>query len=71
MSVVEQESVLGPMLFNIFINNLNRGMELILGMYTDDTKLSDASDVTKGRDAIQMDLAGLKEWVIVSLFSFK
>lgn len=61
MSVVEQESVLGPMLFNMFINNLNSGMELIPGKYADDTKLIDTSDMTEGRDAIQMHLDGLEE----------
>lgn len=71
MCVVQQEPVFGPMLFSIFINNLGSRMEYILGKHADDTKLGDASDVSERRDAIQMDLDRLEEWVIASLLSLK
>ncbi|PKU45938.1 rna-directed dna polymerase from mobile element jockey-like [Limosa lapponica baueri] len=51
--VVSQGSILGSMLFNIFINDLNDGTESILTKFADDT--------SEGR-AIQRDLDRLEKW---------
>ncbi|TRZ10908.1 hypothetical protein HGM15179_016200 [Zosterops borbonicus] len=55
------------MLFCIFLNDIDGRMECALRKFADDTKLNGMVDMPEGWDAIQRDLAKLKNWVHANL----
>ena len=59
MNGVLQGSFLGTVLFNIFINDVDDGIECTLSKFVDDIKLSGAIGNIEERDAIHRDQDGL------------
>ncbi|KAJ7405462.1 hypothetical protein BTVI_69081 [Pitangus sulphuratus] len=64
-------SILGAVLFNNFINDLDTGKEGILSKLADDKKMGGAVDSDlKGRKALQRDLDKVEDWAITNCMMF-
>jgi len=69
-SGVPQGSILGLMMFNIFISDLESEIECTLSNFADDTKLRGAADTAERWDAIQRDLDKFRKLACVNLMRF-
>lgn len=65
-----QRLVLGPVLFDTFINELDDRAELILCKSANDTKLGEMTDTLEGHTSIQRDVYRLKKWSDKNLMKF-
>lgn len=61
-SGIPQGSVLGPILFIIFINDLPDTVKAMTKIFADDTKLFKTITSTADRDIIQKDIKSLADW---------
>uniref|UniRef100_A0A803TGU2 Reverse transcriptase domain-containing protein n=1 Tax=Anolis carolinensis TaxID=28377 RepID=A0A803TGU2_ANOCA len=69
-SGVPQGSVLGLVLFNIFINYLDEGLEGMIIKFADDTKLEGIANTSEDRSRIQNNLNILERWTEIKKMKF-
>ncbi|GAB0176359.1 cAMP-dependent protein kinase inhibitor alpha [Grus japonensis] len=63
-------SILGVVLFGIFVNDLNAGVECTISKFADDKKLGGAVDSLEGQEALQWDLDRLEHWTVINGMKF-
>lgn len=65
-SGILQGSIISPVLFYLFINDLDAGLEGILSQFANSTKPGRAVDSLEGSEALQTDLSKSERWTITN-----
>ncbi len=61
-SGIPQGSVLGPVLFIIYINDIDLGLNNFIAKFTDDTKIGNSVISDRDRHTLQEDLHNISAW---------
>ena len=69
-SGIPQGYILEPVLFYIFVGNMDSVIKCTLSRFADTTKLCGMVDMLEGRDAIQRKLDRLERWACVNCMKF-
>ncbi|KAJ7421147.1 rna-directed dna polymerase from mobile element jockey-like [Willisornis vidua] len=69
-SGVPPGSMLRPVPFSIFVDNLDKGIECTFCKFTDETKLGRSVHLLDGGNALQRDLGRLDQWTEVTGMRF-
>ena len=69
-SGVPQGSILGPVLFTLYVNDIPSLLETIISMYADDTKLYTAITSESSITSLKLDLRKLEEWAKIMQMKF-
>ena len=69
-SGVPQGSVIGPILFLIYINDLPTGIKSKINIFADDTKMASKVNTVEDEEIVHDDLEALQNWTITNGMKF-